>query len=264
MSIRLIAADIDGTLTDDARSVSERNIRAIEAARQKGVLVTLATGRGVKGTKAIADCIGLSGPAIQFGGAWVTDTRDGSTLLFHGMAPALVHDVLEYAHTLGVHAQIYQGDAVIYEKKSERAERYTAYQDLPFRVDPELRSKVCDNVPKVLVIVPAAAEPETRRLFTEKFAGRAAVSRSAPEYVEINAIGTTKENALQWLTDRLGIPQADTCALGDSYLDIGMLRWAGTGVCMANGVPEAKAAADVIAPACADDGLAQFIEQYVL
>jgi hydroxymethylpyrimidine pyrophosphatase-like HAD family hydrolase len=43
--------------------------------------------------------------------------------------------------------------------------------------------------------------------------------------------------------------------------DVPMLRWAGRGYAMADGHPEAIAAADATAPPCAADGVAQVLER---
>ena len=265
MSIKLFVVDIDDTLTQKADAISPRNLSAIHAARDAGVLVTIATGRCIQGAEPIFEQMGLRGPAICFGGSWITDTRDGNTLLFRGVAPELVRDILVYAHDLGVHAQIYQKDCVLFEEECEFTRRYTSFQKLSFRVDKDIRSRLYDGVPKVLVYAPTPEdEPELRHRFAERFAGQVAVSRSGPQYVEINVVGATKGSALEWLAAHLGITREETAAAGDSFLDISMIQWAGTGVCMENGVPEAKAAADVIAPPCSEDGLAKFIEEYIL
>ena len=53
-------------------------------------------------------------------------------------------------------------------------------------------------------------------------------------------------------------------AIGDSTLDLSMIEWAGWGVAVANSTPEVLAAADLVVPACEDDGVAAFIEEHVL
>ena len=62
----------------------------------------------------------------------------------------------------------------------------------------------------------------------------------------------------------LGIPREETIAIGDGENDISMLRWAGLGIAMANAPENVKAAADVIAPACDEDGAAWAMEKYLL
>jgi hydroxymethylpyrimidine pyrophosphatase-like HAD family hydrolase len=74
----------------------------------------------------------------------------------------------------------------------------------------------------------------------------------------------SKSDALAWLAAELGVARAQVLALGDGINDVDMLHWAGLGVAMGDGHPEALAAADVVAPAFDQDGVAWAIERYIL
>ena len=100
--------------------------------------------------------------------------------------------------------------------------------------------------------------------FRTRFRGKAQVSRSLPGFIEINCLNTTKGTALEELARMLNIPRKQVAAIGDNYLDQEMIEWAGTGVCVADGAESVKELADVVIPACDEDGVAYFIEQYVL
>lgn len=264
MAIRLVALDIDGTLSVANDHISERNQHAIRAAQKKGVFVTVATGRNYIATKPILDQLQVDGPAILYGGAWIADGRTGCVLHRSELLPETVRTVLDVAHAEGVHAQIYQGNAVLSEREHAFARRYCARFALPYTVDPALREKRHENVPKILVYVDPSIEDAVRRTLQERIGGIAGVSRSQPGFIEINSPLATKAQALSVVADRLGIGQAGCAALGDSYLDMDMIRWAGHGVCVADGVEAVKAIADIIVPACAADGVACYLEQYVL
>ena len=67
--------------------------------------------------------------------------------------------------------------------------------------------------------------------------------------------GFDKAHGMRWLSEYLGIPIRDTVAFGDGMNDMGMIRAAGVGVAMGNGVEALKSAADLVAPAMADDGV---------
>jgi len=67
-----------------------------------------------------------------------------------------------------------------------------------------------------------------------------------------------------FLADRFDVPQADTIAVGDSGNDVSMIQWAGLGVAMRNATPDVLAAADWIAPAVTEDGVAAVIERFIL
>lgn len=70
----------------------------------------------------------------------------------------------------------------------------------------------------------------------------------------------TKENALSFLVEKLGISLDEVIAFGDDFNDIGMLKMAGRGVAMGNAIPEVKAAADEVIGTCNEDGVAHLLE----
>lgn len=264
MSVKLIALDIDGTLTNKPNEVSERNRRAVRAAIDAGVVVTLATGRGRIATKPIWDLLNLHGPSIQYGGAMTVEIDSGRLLQIHALDPEVIREVLNYSASIGIHAQIYVDDVVIFEKTGLFAEQYIERHHLPYRIDPDIRAKTYHDVPKILAFAELDRQDEILAAYRERFAGIAQVSRSNPGFIEINCLGVTKASALEGLSHILGIAQGEIAALGDNYLDQEMIEWAGTGVCVADGAEEVKAVADMIIPACAEDGVAYYIEHYVL
>ena len=79
--------------------------------------------------------------------------------------------------------------------------------------------------------------------------------------LEIAALGVSKASTLAVLAEQQGLGPQDVVAFGDMPNDVPMLRWAGTGVAVADAHPEAIAAASIVAPACADDGVAQVVER---
>ena len=71
----------------------------------------------------------------------------------------------------------------------------------------------------------------------------------------------SKASTLAVLAEQQGLGPDDVVAFGDMPNDVPMLRWAGTGVAVADAHPEALAAASFVAPACVDDGVAQVVER---
>jgi len=74
--------------------------------------------------------------------------------------------------------------------------------------------------------------------------------------MEISAAGVTKGGALADLCERLGVPAEDVVAFGDMPNDIPMLTWAGTSYAVANAHHTVRQAADHVAPANTEDGVA--------
>ena len=75
---RLIALDIDDTITLNPRVVPNEIIEAVRKAKEHGIHVTVATGRGWWGSKLIIDQLDITDPVINYGGAMVTDPGSGT------------------------------------------------------------------------------------------------------------------------------------------------------------------------------------------
>ena len=89
------------------------------------------------------------------------------------------------------------------------------------------------------------------------------ISSSFHTNIEITSMGLGKGCALKWLANHLGVDITRTMAFGDNTNDMQCLEAAHVGVAMGNAVDELKAMADDFAPACAEDGLAKFLEENV-
>lgn len=263
-NIRLIALDIDQTLTSQRDTISPRNLAAIRAAQDAGVFVTIATGRGFLSSKKIWSALAINGPTIQYGGAMLVHAPDGAPIKISALPPELVSDALDVAHSLGIHAQIFDGDTVIAEADNDFFRFYRGRTNLPFRIDPSLRQQRHDRVPKVLAYAEPDLAPALRQQMQAALGDRASVTISQPGFIEINGNGISKADALKQMSELMHISQQEIAAIGDSTLDLSMIRWAGYGVCVANGTEEVLAEADIIVPSCDEDGVAYFIEQYVL
>ena len=263
MEIKLLALDIDGTLTNQ-KIISARNRLAVQRAIDSGVHVVLATGRGRIATRPIWQQLDLHGPSIQYGGAMIADIDTERALVLHEMPPEIIREVLRFSADQDVPAQIYVDDAVISDRPTDVARGYVNRHNLPYIIDPEIFTKTYHNVPKVLAFAPLERQDSLFAAYRERFAGIAQVSRSSPGFIEVNCLGITKATALEELASMLGIPREMTAAIGDNFLDQEMIEWAGVGACVADGAPEVQAVADLIVPACDEDGVAVFIEQQIL
>ena len=89
-----------------------------------------------------------------------------------------------------------------------------------------------------------------------------AVTHSAPgmALVEMSRPDVNKASTLEHFAASHGISAAEVVAFGDMPNDLEMIHWAGTGVAVGSGHPTLVGAADLVAGACDDDGVAQVIE----
>ncbi len=275
MDIRLIASDMDGTLLDDEKNISERNLRALTRASEKGILVVPATGRMLDMLPEAVVSLPFVRYAIVSNGSLVKEIRTGETI-FRAEIPC--EEAVRICRQLKSYGTMFDGciEGQAYMEKGYM-DRLGEYLIGPRRfVDPwkALRKSVDDlpafiqekgrDVQKLQIMFKdMELRKRAMRELQENFPD-IMVTSSVPHNLEINAGEANKGNALRELCSFLGIPMEQTLAFGDGSNDVTMLSMAGVGVAMGNACPEAKAAADYVTGVNKESGLASFLEKYVL
>ncbi|MGI6316972.1 MAG: Cof-type HAD-IIB family hydrolase [Christensenellales bacterium] len=265
MQVDLLIADIDDTLTDETLRISDRLSESFAAARERGVITTLASGRMFPAMEPFCRRLGITAPVLACQGAAIADPVSGEILETTAIPLDLAREVLAFTEERGLYTQYYAPKEYYFREHCVRSEAYGAlamHRGCP--VGKSLIQALDFDPLKVLVI----ADPEEiRRLLPvarEKWAGRLEVSVSKPMYLEINHPAATKADGLRKLAGRLHIPLSRIMAFGDGLNDIPMLRAAGYGIAVANAAAETRAAAWAVTASQSKDGVAQAIEKYLL
>jgi len=263
--IRLVALDLDGTLMGEDQVISVRARRAIATAQERGVTVTLATGRMYDVTRKYARALNLTAPLICYQGGLI-QASDSETPIYRAtMERALVREMLDWQRERGWHLMLYAGDEVfVVEQKYPEAFYRLLVGERVAWVD-DLYTILEQHEPVKFIVVAEATEADRIEIeMRERFRGRMEVMRSHELFVEGNPLGVSKGDALERLAAHLGIPQGQVMAVGDQGNDAPMIAWAGVGVAMGDGSMAAQAVADWVAPPLAEDGAAVAIERFVL
>lgn len=263
----LLALDLDGTLFGSDLQIAESVRRAIARAQQAGVIVTLATGRSVRGTLPFAKTLQIDAPLICYQGARIQHPTSGEVLLDQPVPGPLAATVVTILSAAGIHVQIYLDDELYVGADRPEIEFYTRLSPVPMPVNvvPHLADLAAQRPPTKIVFIAEEAEVQVwlERLSGE-FSSQLSIMRSYPIFGEIAAAECSKGAALAFLAERLGISRQATIAIGDQENDLPMLQWAGLGLAVANAVPAVLAAADRIIPPVWEGGVATAIERYVL
>lgn len=264
MTIKLIACDIDGTLIGPDQRFSPRLLHAVRQAQERGITVTLATGRGFPSANAFARQLGIGAPLICYQGAEIINA-EGEVLYRATLPRAYLPEAVAFAHRHGRELSVYCDDLIYQATRLRDQAFYDRWFGLPIR----MLNCIADDLPgePIKFIVTADSGEEGDLLEGELCAlsaGRFQVVRSHAWFVEGLAKSVSKGEALSRLTHRLGVLQQETMALGDSGNDRAMVEWAGLGVAVGNASADVKAVAKVLAPPQDEDGAAWAIERYAL
>ncbi len=263
--IRLLALDLDGTLIGDDLVISPRVRCAIAAAQERGVVVTLATGRMFDATLTFARGLDITAPLLCYQGALLQAPNSDAPLYRATMEPALVREALEWQARRDWHVLLYAGDDVFIAEQRHPESFYRALLGERLIWVDSLLPVLEQHAPIKFIFV--AEPPEADHIEAElrrRFGEQMEVVRSHEMFVEGNPLGVSKGDGLRRLAVHLDVRQAQVMAVGDQGNDTTMIAWAGVGVAMGNGSPAAKDVADWIAPPLAEDGVAVAIERFVL
>lgn len=264
MTIKLVVSDLDGTLFGPELVFSPRLLRAVRMARERGVIVTLATGRGFSSACEFAQRLGTDAPLICYQGALIR-AQTGQTLYHAHLSRAHLPAVVEFARQQQVELSVYYDDEIYYTTRTHEPAYYERWFSLPAHQVENLPEALPGDPIKFILIAHDKAHGDRLEAALRDFAaGRFEVTRSHDWFVEGVPLKTSKGDAVARLAQHLGIERQQVMALGDNGNDRSMIAWAGLGVAMGNARDEVKAVADVIAPPQAEDGAAWAIERYVL
>jgi Cof subfamily protein (haloacid dehalogenase superfamily) len=255
--VKLVAADLDGTLVRPDRTISDRTVAAFDALPVPAVIVT---GRPLRWLAEVYTALRHAPIAVVANGAAVYDPdRDE---LLHS-APLTVADLTRACEL--IRAALPDASFAVERDGGRLLLHEPAHPVGPWerqRPGP-LAELLAEPAAKLLVRAGARDPDEFTALVAATLAdGYEATHSSRGGLVEISAGGVTKASGLAWVAARLGVDAADVVAFGDMPNDVPMLSWAGIGVAMGNAHPAVLAAADEATLSNADDGVAVWLERY--
>lgn len=267
---KILFTDLDGTLLDERKAVSSGNRRAVDDLLAAGNYFVIATGRPVASALDVARALKLDRPGCYLvacnGGALYEIA--GERLLKQQTLPLpYVSYLFEEARGAGLHIQTYQDGLILAERSTRELADYVEKSTLKARVAPDVPKALMEEPYKVLLSSLDDEEALIRfqQQHREWERGKCNSFFSSREYLEYCPAGVDKGAGIRQMAELLGVPLSDTWAAGDERNDIPMLLAAGTGVAMANGHPDAKAAAAYVTKRDNDhDGIAEVVEVFGL
>ncbi len=268
MKYKLLALDLDDTLLNEKFAVSPRNVQALSKAMQQGLGVTLATGRMFRSALPYARELGITLPLITYHGALIRETTEENKILReHSVPYDLALEILRFGEKEGFYFNIYLEDQLYVKEESDNSRYYQSIASIPLQAVGDLGAfleKAGKEPTKLVIINRQGRLAGLQETLLEKYASALSIVQSRPYFLEITHREATKGRALKFLAERENLSLARVIAIGDSYNDIDMLQCAGIGVAMGNAPPEVQQAADFVAMANTEDGVARFLERYIL
>ena len=264
---KVVFLDVDYTLRDHNKMISLKNLEAIAKAKEKGVIVILTSGQGVKTLEGIYRECGSSNYVIGSNGAQVYDFINKEFIFSDIINPRTILDIFTYCeeNKLGIILNI-------------GLERYSNYNDSRCRTIFCKSSKIIEliNQEPVSQIVIKGENFHRMLVIPKMFKTKyqdIKVANSSPELIakipkpgkyyfhDIANINISKSKGIVELLDHLGISPEETMAIGNGINDIPMCQIVGYSIAMANGNQLLKDIVNEETASCEDNGVAKALNK---
>ncbi|MDT2816057.1 sugar-phosphatase [Vagococcus carniphilus] len=269
MGIKLVTIDIDGTLLNSERKLTDEVKQAIKKATEMDVNIVLATGRPTIGVMPLIKELGLDnehGFIITYNGGMIQNAGTQEILIQHPLPFEDYLDIELLSRKLGVHFHVQDCDRMYTANRdiSEYTINEAFLTGIPvsYRAVSEMTPDI--NIIKSMMIDHEAVLDEAISKVPETFKEKFAMVKSAPYYYEILNKNATKGEAVKELAELLNIKPEEVMSIGDNENDLSMIEVAGVGVAMGNAVPAVKEIADRITKTNDEHGVAHAINEWVL
>ena len=264
----LLAADMDYTLLAPGKDVPEGNKEAIKALKKARVAFTIATGRSSFLVGKFAEDLEIDVPVITSNGGSLFDSNARKQFASKDYEDARIRDLLRYLLDNDADATLYSDEGIFFAPCSSRKFFVEGYN---VGVEPSKQAPIIDIgrdfperdiIPafnKILLINPNQAVYDT----LSSDSGLEVIC-SGPGLYDVMPKGSSKGDALLSLADYLGIPEANTFAIGDNDNDVSMIESAHYGIAMGNATDKAKKAAYYITADYDSLGFAKAVYEFII
>jgi Cof subfamily protein (haloacid dehalogenase superfamily) len=284
--IKLLALDLDGTLLNSRGKISEENKTAIRMAEEKGVLVTIATGRRFRDARPVALEIGFNAPIVTHNGALLKFAESLQTVEFSLLSNETVCEILRVGKAFGgdalVSADPHGKGTLLYDTVSDEnlpLKKYIAWAKTLHGDDAEESVRHVEDLREIVgkseivhVSFSGSCAPmyEMQRILEDELQNTVNILATVYPHLDFTLLDILPPDAsigvgVEKLALRHGFSHENVMVCGDNFNDLEMLDFAGTPVVMGNAAPELQEREDFYTTLSNDEnGVAEAIKRFIL
>lgn len=262
--IRLLLADVDGTLVRTDKSLTDRTVAAVHRLHGAGVLFAVTSGRPPRGMAMLVEPLKLQTPIAAFNGGLIVDSA--MTVVEQRTIPdELVAPIVEQLDSSGLDVWIYRGaDWLVRDLQAPHIER----EAFTVQFEPTLVESfagVGNGVAKIVGVsddhdLVASVEAAAR----DEFGDHVSAARSQPYYLDVTHPQANKGEVVRFLTAKYGLASEEIATIGDMPNDVLMFAHSGLSIAMGQSSREVHRAARRVTTSNDEDGFANAVERFVL
>jgi hypothetical protein len=264
-NIKLLLADVDGTLVTQDKTLTEQAVAAARELREAGITLALTSGRPPRGMSMLIAPLKLEGAIAGFNGG-VFVNPDLSVIESHLLDAAVARETLQLILDQGLDAWLYtETEWLIRDARAPHVAREAWTVKFDARVvsgftEADLKDAVkivgvSDDLDKV-----ASCE----KLALQKLGERASAARSQPYYLDVTHPNANKGAVVLTLAKLDKISPDEIATIGDMPNDVLMFRKSGFSIAMGNASDEVKSQASAVTDSNQDEGFAKAVRKFIL
>lgn len=270
MKYKLIGIDLDGTLLNNRKLISPKDLNILKRVYEKGIHIAILTGRNEYSAKLYADYIGVKSSIIANNGS-IIKTENGSSTIIIDIEWYKILEVIKCAEILNLHYNLVTTEQIYYHRKPLKHEIFYGDNDIANHSDVmkysiiESLEDIKDLDEKVLKL--HILDDNTWRInkFLDKMPYKTDfdMTKTPENQLEICHKDASKGSALKIIADYYDISSDGIIAIGDSGNDLSMIEFASIGIAMENGMDIIKKKANYITKSNEENGVYYGIKKFI-
>jgi len=262
--ISAVLADVDGTLVNKEKALTERAIQAVGLLRERGVVFTICSGRPPRGLRMLVKPLGLTMPMAAFNGGVIL-LPDLSVLDERALPDYVVPAIVEAIEGHGLDVWVYTAtDWYVRSQKAPRVDRESSTTQSKPTVVASFEGMLTGVVKIVGVSEDYDKVARCEAELQNAFGTQVSAGRSQPYYLDVTHPTANKGTVIERLARYLKIPPGAIATLGDQATDVLMFQRSGLSVAMGNANADVQRQATHVSTSCEDEGFANAVNQFIL
>jgi len=264
-AIRLLIADVDGTLVTPDKRLTTRACSAVERLREAGIAFTITSGRPPRGMAMLIEPLRLEAPIAAFNGGLFVKPDLSTVIEQRTLSPAVAREVVAHLSEARLDVWVYCGSDWFVR---DAGAPHVAHEQATVRFAPTVirdLGDVLDGAVKIVGVsddrpLVARCEAELRR----RMGAQASAARSQPYYLDVTHPDANKGMVVRLESRFLDVPLERIATIGDMPSDVLMFGVGGMSIAMGNASPEVQRAARHVTTTNTEEGFANAVERFVL
>ncbi len=263
--IRLLLADVDGTLVTQEKVLTDEAVAATRELRDAGVAFAITSGRPPRGMQMLIEPLSIQCAVAGFNGG-VFVNPDLSVVESHTLDPSAARQALDQILHQSLDAWVYTADEWLIRKQdAPHVAREAWTVRFEARVVPSFSDEILDRAVKIVGVSDDLERvADCERLAQDLLGDKASVARSQPYYLDITHPQANKGAVVATLSKRMGFAPEEIATIGDMPNDVQMFRKSGFSIAMGNADDAVKAKASAVTDSNEDEGFAKAVRKYIL